>query len=78
MNESSQTPRLLRLPVVMERTGLGRDSIYSLARRGEFPKPRKITERASAWLESEIIQWINSRPFDAAALPKANASVSGS
>lgn len=54
--------RLLRLPEVMERTGLRHDSIYRLARTGDFPKPRKITPRASGWLESEIDEWIDSRP----------------
>lgn len=56
------TPRLLRLPQVIELTGLGRDSIYRLARSSDFPRPRKISERASAWREDEIRAWIESRP----------------
>jgi prophage regulatory protein len=55
--------RFLRLPEVIEMTGLGRDSIYRLGRSGHFPRPRKISERASAWLQSEIIDWMHKRPI---------------
>ena len=53
---------MLRLPQVIALTGLGRDSIYRLGHNGKFPKPRKISERASAWREDEIQKWIESRP----------------
>lgn len=59
---TTPTPRMLRLPDVIRITGLGRDSIYRLAAAGQFPKPRKISERASAWREDEIRAWIESRP----------------
>lgn len=55
-------PRMLRLPQVIQLTGLGRDSIYRLGHAGQFPRPRKISERASAWREDEIQKWIESRP----------------
>jgi prophage regulatory protein len=54
-------PRLLRLPAVLDRTGLGRDTVYRLIRRGTFPAPYKISDRASAWKESEISSWIEAR-----------------
>lgn len=60
--QQTSTCRMLRLPAVMAMTGLGRDSVYRLARAGEFPKPRKLTERSSAWREDEIAAWIESRP----------------
>lgn len=53
--------RFLRMPAVREKTGLGRDSLYRLAHAGKFPKPIKISDRASAWLESEVDQWCASR-----------------
>lgn len=49
---------ILRLPEVVRRTGLGRDTVYRLARNGAFPKPLKLSERASGWIESEIDQWV--------------------
>ena len=59
----SRECRVLRLPAVMDATGLGRDSIYRLARLGKFPKPMKLTEsgRASGWLESEVSAWVRDR-----------------
>jgi prophage regulatory protein len=59
---TSTPTRLLRLPAVIAMTGMGRDSIYRLAREGRFPKPRKLTERSSGWREDEILAWIESRP----------------
>lgn len=53
---------LLRLPVVIERTGLSRSSIYSKLEKGEFPKPVKLGERAVAWRDNDIADWISSRP----------------
>jgi prophage regulatory protein len=56
------SPRLIRLPAVESMTGLGRTAIYELEGAGKFPRRRKITARASAWLESEVAEWITSRP----------------
>ncbi|MCG9698020.1 AlpA family transcriptional regulator [Shewanella sp. Isolate11] len=53
--------KLLRLNQVMERTGLGRSSIYNYMSTGEFPKPVKIGPRVSAWVESEVEDWIMER-----------------
>jgi prophage regulatory protein len=55
------TEILLRLSGVKSRTGLGRSHIYALAARGEFPKPVKLGDRASAWVESEVTEWVRSR-----------------
>jgi prophage regulatory protein len=51
--------RMLRLPVVIERTGLQRSAIYEAIERGDFPKPVRIGLRAVAWLESEVEGWID-------------------
>lgn len=53
--------RLLRFPTVRERTGLSRSTIWRLERRGEFPRHRRISANAVAWVEDEIMQWIQSR-----------------
>jgi prophage regulatory protein len=50
--------RLIKLPEVKRITGKGRTSIYS---DPSFPRPLKIGPRASAWVESEVIAWIESR-----------------
>ena len=58
-------PRLLRLPDVCRITGLRRSRIYELEKAGLFPKRRKLVlgGRAVAWLESEILSWVESRPL---------------
>ena len=50
--------RLLRLPEVISQTGLNRNSIYQIE---DFPKPVKIGARATAWVQSEVQDWIKTR-----------------
>jgi predicted DNA-binding transcriptional regulator AlpA len=56
------TCRLLRLPEVIEITGLERDTIYRYIREGRFPRQRRISERASGWRDDEIAAWVDTRP----------------
>jgi prophage regulatory protein len=56
--------RLIRLPEVQRLTGLGKTTLYTLERRGLFPRRRKLTSRASAWVEAEVISWIEALPVD--------------
>jgi len=50
--------RFIRLPEVLERTGFSKAWIYRLISQNRFPKPIKLGERAIAFLESEIDDWI--------------------
>ena len=60
--ETQTTPiRILRLPSVEAKSGLKRDSIYRLAKLGQFPKPVKISQWASGWVESEIDDYLAQR-----------------
>jgi prophage regulatory protein len=52
---------LIKLPEVRAKTGLSRSHLYALAQQGLFPKQVKLTERSSAWVESEVQGWIDSR-----------------
>ena len=47
--------RLIRIDEVISQTGLNRASVY---RESGFPRPIKISARASAWIESEVQDWI--------------------
>jgi prophage regulatory protein len=47
-------PGLSRVPTVVEVFGLSRSTIYRLAAQGKFPSPIKISERASAWKNSDL------------------------
>lgn len=53
---------ILRMPDVMRGTGLGRGIIYRMIQRGEFPRPYRLTARASGWRTSEVRAWIDSLP----------------
>ena len=53
--------RFLRLPEVLKRISLSKAQIYNLISLGEFPQQIKLGDRASAWVESEINQWIDDR-----------------
>lgn len=50
--------KLIRIKDVMNRTGLGRSTIYKYMDLEKFPKPIKLGTRAVAWVESEIEEWI--------------------
>jgi len=54
--------RLIRLQEVISRTALRRSSIYRKMADGSFPQPVNIGERAVAWRENDIDQWIATRP----------------
>ena len=54
--------RLLRVEEVEERTGMSRVTIWRKEKNGEFPERRKITDHMVGWLESEVDEWIESRP----------------
>lgn len=54
--------KVLRLPEVIETTGLSRTSIYRKEGQDEFPKRRRLGPNAVGWLEEEVIDWVRSRP----------------
>ena len=53
--------KFLRLPAVIERTGLSRSTIYEMVDRGDFPKPVKIGARAIAWPSESLETWAAER-----------------
>lgn len=52
---------LLRLPAVKSRTGLNSTEIYEGQKEGWFPHSVAIGERAVAWVDSEIDEWVEAR-----------------
>jgi prophage regulatory protein len=52
---------LLRLPVVIARTGLTTTEIYEAQKLGTFPASVPLGERTVGWVESEIDEWIAQR-----------------
>ena len=54
--------QFLSYPEVVKMTGLSKVTIWRQIRDGKFPKSRQISDRRVAWLESEINEWMDSRP----------------
>lgn len=52
----------LRMPSVMQLTGLGRSTIYRLMANYQFPRPVRLGARAVAWRRSELDAWSQTRP----------------
>lgn len=53
---------LMRLPMVMRWTGLGRSTIYRLVAEHKFPAPIVLATRAVAWRRADLENWSESRP----------------
>ena len=66
--------RLIRLPVVIERTGLSKSTIYARAAAGAFPKPVNLGNSLSAWVEDEVEGWVEARITERDATQSASTS----
>jgi len=53
--------KLIKISDVMKQTSLSRSSIYRLVNQGLFPEQVKLSTRSSAWIESEIDDWIKEK-----------------
>ena len=53
--------RVLRMPAVMERTGLSKASIYRFIKAADFPAAIRQGSRAVGWPAQRIDEWIASR-----------------
>ncbi len=50
--------KILRLPIVMDRTGLSRSTVYQRVTEGKFPRPVSLGARDVGWIEAEVEEWI--------------------
>lgn len=53
--------RLIKLKEVIEKTSLGRSTIYEFMTKGTFPKQVSLGAKSVAWVESEVDDWIMER-----------------
>jgi len=58
---SANTPQALRMPRVVQKTGLSRAHIYKLIKIQRFPSPYKLSERVSVWNEAEVSAWLTAK-----------------
>ena len=54
--------RFLRRHDMLARVGIPQATVYLMMQRGEFPRSYRITRRLVGWRESEIVDWMASRP----------------
>jgi len=59
--ELRRNPRLIRLPEVKHRVGLGRSTIYRWMAEGRFPRPVRLGGYIVAWAEDDVETWIANR-----------------
>ena len=53
--------KFITVKQVMDMTGLSRTTIWRLEKDGEFPKRRQLGIRRIGWIESEVLDWMESR-----------------
>lgn len=58
---NEQRLRFIRRKEVSRLTGLSRSYLCELESAGRFPRSVKIARRAVAYIESEVIAWIEAR-----------------
>lgn len=56
-----QLIKTLRRPIVEQRTGRTRSSIYQGMKEGTFPRPIRLGKRSVGWIESEIDDWLRAK-----------------
>lgn len=50
--------RILRLPAVLDRTGLSRSTLYRKIQEGTFPRQIALGVRTAGWRESAVSRWM--------------------
>ena len=55
-------PKLMTMDDVVEFTGRSAVTIWHWARTGQFPKPVKLSDQTTRFIEDEILEWFENRP----------------
>jgi prophage regulatory protein len=50
--------KILRLPIVLDRTNLSGSTVYQLVTEGRSPRPVLLGARGVGWTETEVEEWI--------------------
>ena len=53
--------KILRLPSIIELTGLSRSTIYQRISKDEFPAPISLGGRAVGWVEEDVLLWLQEK-----------------
>ena len=58
MPRQTTAPRILRLPEVLQITGMGKTFICDRINDGTFPKQIQLGSRTVVWNEQEVTSWM--------------------
>ncbi|EGQ9391538.1 AlpA family transcriptional regulator [Vibrio cholerae] len=61
VNMPENNIRLIRFREVLTMTGLSRSSLYRFIEENQFPPQVQLGDRAVAWVEGEVQEWIAQR-----------------
>ncbi|MGF6966756.1 prophage regulatory protein [Paraburkholderia sp. WC7.3g] len=61
MNDSRHELSILRLPDVIQLTGLSRSTIYAAVSAQAFPRQVRLSARCVGWFEHDIQSWLLTR-----------------
>ena len=61
MPRQTTAPRFLRLPEVLQITGMSKTFIYDRINEGTFPRQIQLGSRTVAWYEQEVAKWMEDR-----------------
>jgi len=51
--------KIIKIALVQQHTTFSRSTVYRLAAEGKFPKPIKLSERSSGWIEQEVLDYLD-------------------
>jgi len=60
---TDQDDSILRLPTVLQKTGLSRSTLYRKIGDGTFPRQIKISQRCAGWRSSAVSAWLKNPVF---------------
>jgi prophage regulatory protein len=61
-DQNVKSRRIIRGPVVEDRTGQSRVTIWRSVRAGTFPPPLQLGPNSVGWYEDEVDAWLATRP----------------
>ena len=67
--------RILRRRDVETLTGLSRSTLYAMMADGNFPSPIKLGKRAVGWQDTDLTEWIASRPKKPNPISRAESKI---
>jgi prophage regulatory protein len=54
---ANMVQKILRLPAVIEATGLSQSTLYAMMAEGKFPRGIPLNKRSVGWTHQEVTAW---------------------